>query len=462
VLEDVFRTLIKKKFTTDENFNIIVNANRGDLELWRVREIVPDGEVTDELSEISYSEALAVDDDYEVGEECYQQLFLEDFGRRSIMAARQTLISRIMDLEKDELYKQYTEREGDLVLCEVQQILKREILVIDDANGRELVMPRVETIRGDYFRKGDMVRGIIKEVEMRNNNNPVVIVSRTDERFLAKLMEQEVPEIEDGLITIKGIVRIPGERAKVSVESYDDRIDPVGACVGMKGSRIHGIVRELNQENIDVIPYTNNTSLYIQRSLTPARVSQIDLDMEGRRAKVYLEPDQVSLAIGKGGTNIKLASRLVEFEIDVYRNNEVEIDDVDLEEFKDEIEMWVLESFKSIGCDTARSVLELSVDELVRRTDLEEETVRNVVAVLAAEFDDVEGAAPNEKPAPAPAAATAAPAAAPAAEASEVTADVEPAEAAAPEASEEEGEVESPAEELPVEAVADAAASEEE
>lgn len=443
VLEDVFRTLIKKKFTTDENFNIIVNANRGDLELWRVREIVPDGEVTDELSEISYSEALAVDDDYEVGEECYQQLFLEDFGRRSIMAARQTLISRIMDLEKDELYKQYTERQGDLVLCEVQQILKREILVIDDANGRELVLPRVETIRGDYFRKGDMVRGIIKEVEMRNNNNPVVIVSRTDERFLAKLMEQEVPEIEDGLITIKGIVRIPGERAKVSVESYDDRIDPVGACVGMKGSRIHGIVRELNQENIDVIPYTNNTSLYIQRSLTPARVSQIELDMEGRRAKVYLEPDQVSLAIGKGGTNIKLASRLVEFEIDVYRNNEVEIDDVDLEEFKDEIEMWVLESFKTIGCDTARSVLELSVEELVRRTDLEEETVRNVVSVLAAEFDDVDGAAPAASAAPTPAAAAPAPApeAAPAAE--EVA-------AATVETTEEEAEKESPTEEAPV------------
>ncbi|MEM9526864.1 MAG: transcription termination/antitermination protein NusA, partial [Bacteroidota bacterium] len=260
---------------------------------------------------------------------------------------------------------------------------------IDDANGRELVMPRVETIRGDYFRKGDMVRGIIKEVEMRNNNNPVVIVSRTDERFLAKLMEQEVPEIEDGLITVKGIVRIPGERAKVSVESYDDRIDPVGACVGMKGSRIHGIVRELNQENIDVIHYTNNTSLYIQRALTPARVSNIDLDMEARRAKVYLEPDQVSLAIGKGGTNIKLASRLVEFEIDVYRNNEVEIDDVDLDEFKDEIESWVLDAFKSIGCDTARSVLELSPEELVRRTDLEEETVVNVLGVLAAEFDDV-------------------------------------------------------------------------
>ncbi|THH37627.1 transcription termination factor NusA [Neolewinella litorea] len=388
VLEDVFRTLIKKKFTTDENFDIIVNANKGDLELWRVRMIVPDGEVTDELSQISYSEAIAIDEAYEVGEECYEQLFLEDFGRRSIMAARQTLISRIMDLEKDEIYRSYTERVGELVLCEVQQILKREVLVIDDANGRELVMPRNETIRGDYFRKGDMVRGVIKEVEMRNNN-PVVIVSRTDERFLAKLMEQEVPEIEDGLITIKGIVRIPGERAKVSVESYDDRIDPVGACVGMKGSRIHGIVRELNQENIDVIPYTSNTNLYIQRSLTPARVSNIDIDMENRRAKVYLEPDQVSLAIGKGGTNIKLASRLVDFEIDVYRNNEVEIDDVDLEEFSDEIESWVIDALKGIGLDTARSVLEMSPEDLVRRTDLEEETIMNVLRVLAAEFDDV-------------------------------------------------------------------------
>ena len=388
VLEDVFRTLIKKKFTTDENFDIIVNANKGDLELWRVREIVPDGEVTDELSQISFSEALAIDEDYEIGEECYEQLFLEDFGRRSIMAARQTLISRIMDLEKDEIYRSYTERVGELVLCEVQQILKREVLVIDDANGRELVMPRTETIRGDYFRKGDMVRGVIKEVEMRNNN-PVVIVSRTDERFLAKLMEQEVPEIEDGLITIRGIVRIPGERAKVSVESYDDRIDPVGACVGMKGSRIHGIVRELNQENIDVIPFTNNTNLYIQRSLTPARVSNIDLDMESRRAKVYLEPDQVSLAIGKGGTNIKLASRLVDFEIDVYRNNEVEVDDVDLEEFSDEIEGWVIDALKGIGLDTARSVIEMSPEDLVRRTDLEEETIVHVLRILAAEFDDV-------------------------------------------------------------------------
>lgn len=387
VMEDVFSTLIRKKYGTDENFDIIVNTQKGDLELWRVRSIVADGEVTDDLSQISISEAQAIDEDYDIGEECYQQLELEDFGRRSIMAARQTLISRIMELEKDEVYRAYSERVGELVLGEVQQILKREVLIIDDSTGTELIMPRTETVRGDYFRKGDMTRGIIKEVEMRNNT-PVVIVSRTDERFLAKLMEQEVPEIEDGLITIKGIVRMPGERAKVAVESYDDRIDPVGACVGMKGSRIHGIVRELQNENIDVIPFTNNTQLFIQRALTPAKVTNIELDMENRRAKVFLEPDQVSLAIGKGGTNIKLASRLTEFEIDVYRNNEIEIDDVDLEEFSDELESWVIEELKAIGCDTARSVLELKADELIRRTDLEEETVYEVIRILASEFEE--------------------------------------------------------------------------
>ncbi|NJO87164.1 MAG: transcription termination/antitermination protein NusA [Lewinella sp.] len=387
VMEDVFRTLIRKKYGTDENFSVIVNTQKGDLELWRVRTVVSDGEVTDDLSQISLTEAMSIDAVYNVGEECFQKLELEDFGRRSIMAARQTLISRIMELEKDEVYRAYTERVGELIVGEVAQILKREILVVDDATGTELVMPRTETIRGDYFRKGDMTRGIIKEVEMRNNN-PVVIVSRTDERFLAKLMEQEVPEIEDGLITIKGIVRMPGERAKVSVESYDDRVDPVGACVGMKGSRIHGIVRELQNENIDVIPYTNNTQLYIQRALTPAKVTSIELDAEARRAKVFLEPDQVSLAIGKGGTNIKLASRLTEYEIDVYRNNEIEIDDVDLEEFSDVLEGWVIDELKTIGCDTARSVLSLSAEELVRRTDLEEETVAEVIRILAEEFED--------------------------------------------------------------------------
>ena len=388
VLEDVFRTLIKKKFGSDENFDVIVNTTKGDLELWRVREIGTDGEVTDDKSQISISEALSIDDDYEIGEECYEQLQLKDFGRRAIMAARQTLISRIMELEKDEIYKKYMEQVGTIVLCEVHQILKRELLVLDDKTGNELILPRKEMINGDFFRKGDMVKGVIKNVEMKNNT-PVVILSRTDNLFLSKLLEQEVPEIEDGLITIQKIVRLPGERAKVAVESYDDRIDPVGACVGMKGSRIHGIVRELKNENIDIINFTNNESLLIQRALTPARVSSIDLDNENKRASVYLKPDQVSLAIGKGGTNIKLASLLTEYEIDVYRENDTtELDDVDLDEFSDEIEDWIIEELKAIGCDTARSVLELSIKELVRRTDLEEETIGTVLKVLEAEFED--------------------------------------------------------------------------
>ncbi len=386
VLEDVFRTLIRKKFGSDENFDVIVNTQKGDLELWRVREIVPDGEVLDDRSQVSISEALAIDEDYEISEECYEQLHLEDFGRRSIMAARQTLISRIMELEKDEIHQKYSERIGDIITGEVHQILKREILILDDSTDNELILPRNEMIRGDFFRKGDMVRGVIKSVEMKNNN-PVVVVSRTDPSFLEKLMEAEVPEIEDGLITIKRIERLPGERAKVAVESYDDRIDPVGACVGMKGSRIHGIVRELCNENIDIVNYTNNVSLFIQRALTPAKVNSIDLDEEAKRAAVYLEPDQVSLAIGKGGTNIKLASRLTGFEIDVFRNNqEVEIDDVDLEEFSDEIESWIIEALKNIGCDTARSVMELSREELIRRTDLEEETIDEVMKILSDEM----------------------------------------------------------------------------
>jgi N utilization substance protein A len=390
VLEDVFRTLIKKKYGSDENFDVIVNAQKGDLELWRVREIVPDGEVTDDRAQVSISEALAIDDDYEIGEECYEQLFLADFGRRAIMAARQTLISRIMELEKDEMYKAYVERQGELIVGEVHQILKRELLILDDVTGTELVMPRNEMIKGDFFRKGDMVRGIIRKVEMKNNN-PVVIVSRTDGLFLEKLLEQEVPEIEDGLIVVKNIVRMPGERAKVAVESYDDRIDPVGACVGMKGSRIHGIVRELKNENIDIVNFTNNIQLFIQRALTPAKVSSIALDEEKKRASVYLDPDQVSLAIGKGGTNIKLASRLTGFEIDVFRNtDEMEIDDVDLDEFKDELDAWVVDTLKNIGCDSARSVLKLSRSELLRRTDLEEETVDEILKVLRAEFAEEE------------------------------------------------------------------------
>jgi N utilization substance protein A len=386
VLEDVFRTLIKKKYGSDENFDVIVNTQNGDLEMWRVREIVPDGEVTDEMSQISSSEALSIDEDYDIGEECYEQLGLEDFGRRAILAARQTLISRIMELEKDEIYKRYSDRVGELVLGEVTQVLKREFLIIDDVSGSELVLPRNEMIKGDFLRKGDMVKGIIKKVEMKNNN-PMVIMSRTDSRFLEKLMEQEVPEIEDGLITIKKIVRIPGERAKVAVESYDDRIDPVGACVGMKGSRIHGIVRELKNENIDIVNYTSNLTLFVQRALTPAKVSNIDLNVEKGTASVFLKADQVSLAIGKGGSNIKLASRLTGLEIDVYReDDDPGMEDVDLDEFSDEIEEWVIDALKSIGCDTARSVLELSKEELIRRSDLEEETIDSVIKVLESEF----------------------------------------------------------------------------
>ncbi len=391
VLEDVFRTLIKKKYITDENFDVIVNTTTGDLEIWRVREVVPDGEVTDENAQISESEARLVDESLDTGEECYEQLDIEDFGRRAIMAARQTLVSRIMELEKDEIYRKYAEMVGDVVTGEVNQIMKKEILVLDDATSNELVLPRLEMIKGDYYRKGDMVRAIIKKVEMRNNT-PFIMISRTDPSFLQKLMEAEVPEIEDGIIEIKNIVRLPGERAKVAVESHDDRVDPVGACVGMKGSRIHGIVRELRNENIDIINYTTNVSLYIQRSLTPAKITTIDLDHERKRAAVYLDADQVSLAIGKSGSNIKLATKLTGYEIDVFRNNqqELEIDDVDLEEFSDEIEPWVIEAFKSIGCDTARQVLELSAEELLRRTDLEEETIKDVLAVLAREFDSEE------------------------------------------------------------------------
>lgn len=388
VLEDFFRTLIKKKYGTDDNFDVIVNTTKGDLEIWRVRQIVPDGEVTDEKSQISVSEAQGIDEAYDVGEDCYEQLTLEEFGRRAILAARQALMSRIMELEKDDVYKRYVDRVGDLVTCEVNQIMKRELLVLDDATGTELLLPRTEMIKGDFYRKGDMVRCVIKNVEMRNNS-PVITVSRTDSEFLRRLLEQEVPEIEDGLIVIKKIVRIPGERAKVAVESYDDRIDPVGACVGMKGSRIHGIVRELRNENIDIVNFTNNLNLYIQRALTPAKISNIQINQENMSASVFLDPDQVSLAIGKGGSNIKLASKLTGYELDVYRNtNESEVEDVDLDEFADEIEGWIIDSLKNIGCDTAKSVLDLSREELLRRTDLEEETIDEVLAILAAEFEE--------------------------------------------------------------------------
>jgi N utilization substance protein A len=388
VLEDVFRTLIRKKYSSDENFDIIVNANEGDLEIWRKREIVPDGEVEDDRFQITITEALEIENDYEIGEECYQRVHIMDFGRRAIMAARQTLISRILELEKDKVFKMYEDCVGDVIRGEVYQILKRELVVLDDETGVELLLPKSEMVRGDYFRKGDTLKAIIRKVDMRNSN-PVILLSRTDNAFLEKLLEQEVPEIEDGLITVKRIVRVPGERAKVAVESYDDRIDPVGACVGMKGSRIYGIVRELRNENIDIINFTNNESLLIQRSLTPAKISSIDIDHSKNRASVFLKPEEISKAIGKKGINIKLASKLTGFTIDVYREGFEESDfDVELNEFKDEIEEWIIDELKSIGCDTARSVLALHKDELERRTDLEAETINEVLKILSAELEE--------------------------------------------------------------------------
>jgi N utilization substance protein A len=387
VLEDVFRTLLRKKYESDESFDIIVNTDKGDLEIWHRRTIVPDGEVEDPVKEIALSDAVKIEPDFSVGEETFEEITIESFGRRAILAARQTLVSRVLELEKDELYKKYSKRVGDIVTGEVYQVWKKEILLLDD-EGNELVMPKKEQIPADFFRKGDSVRAVVKAVEMKNATTPQVILSRTDNAFLAKLLELEVPEIFDGLITIRKIVRQPGERAKVAVESYDDRVDPVGACVGMKGSRIHGIVRELRNENIDIINWTNNIQLLITRALSPARITSMELDTENRKAHVFLAPDQVSLAIGKGGLNIKLASRLTEYTLDVFRDSNDENYDVDLDEFSDEIDAWMIDELKAIGCDTARSVLALEADELVRRTDLEEETVREILRILSAEFDD--------------------------------------------------------------------------
>ncbi|MCF8459512.1 MAG: transcription termination factor NusA [Flavobacteriales bacterium] len=386
ILEDTFRSLLIKQYGTDENIDVIINVDKGDLELWRNRTIVADDELEDDVLEIPLSEALKIESDFEIGEEVSEQVKLEDFGRRAVLAIRQNLASRIMDLEKDNVFRKYKDREGELITGEVYQIWKREILILDD-EGNELILPKTEQIPSDYFKKGDSVRAVIKEVEMRNNN-PVVIMSRTDSRFLERLFENEVPEVFDGLITIKKIVRVPGERAKVAVESYDDRIDPVGACVGMKGSRIHGIVRELRNENIDVINFTNNSQLFIQRALSPAKITRIELNDATSRAEVFLKADQVSLAIGKGGFNIRLAGQLTGYEIDVYRDSDVDVEDVDLEEFADEIESWILDELKAIGCDTAKSVLELGKDELVKRTDLEEETVVEIINILKEEFAD--------------------------------------------------------------------------
>ncbi|HAW59245.1 MAG TPA: transcription termination/antitermination protein NusA [Bacteroidales bacterium] len=385
ILEDVFRHTLIKKFGTDENFDIIVNIDKGDLEIWRTLTIVEDGKLTDPNKEIEYSEAIKLEPDFEVGEQVYQEIKLEDFGRREILTIRQNLISKIQEYEKDNVYRKYKDKVGEIITGEVYQIWKKEILVLDD-EGIELTLPKSEQIPHDHYRKGDTIRAVVSNVELRNNQ-PIIILSRTSPLFLEKLIEQEVPEVYDGLITIKKIVRVPGERAKVAVESYDDRIDPVGACVGMKGSRIHGIVRELRNENIDVINYTSNPSLYIQRALSPAKVSSIVIDEENKRAEVYMKPDQVSLAIGKGGYNIKLAGKLTGYEIDVYRDTDIEYEDVDLQEFSDEIDQWIIETFKSIGLDTAKSVLNESVEELIRRTDLEEETLLEVRKILQAEFE---------------------------------------------------------------------------
>lgn len=385
ILEDVIRGMLRKRYGTSDNFDVIINIDKGDLEIYRNRTIVEDGMVEDPVTQVAYSEAIIVEPDFEVGEDLTETVRLGDFGRRSVLALRQNLVSRISELEKDGIYRKYKDRVGEILTGEVYQIWKKEILVLDD-EGNELVLPKSETIPADFFKKGDPVRSVILRVEMLNNN-PRIILSRTSPVFLERLFEQEVPEVFDGLITIKNIVREPGERAKVAVESYDDRIDPVGACVGMKGSRIHGIVRELRNENIDVINYTNNIQLYISRALSPAKITSIKLDDDTRRAAVFMKPDQVSLAIGKGGHNIKLAGRLSGFEIDVYRDTEDEEEDVDLEEFSDEIDAWIIEELKSIGCDTAKSVLNISVEELVSRTDLEEETIREVVRILRSEFE---------------------------------------------------------------------------
>lgn len=394
ILEEVLCNLLKRKFNIEDDeaiqksFNIIINVDKGDFEIWHNREVVADDDFEDELSQISLSDAQKIDADFEIGEDVTNKISIEDFGRREVLSIRQNLISRIMDLEKNNIYNQYKDKIGEIVSGEVYQVWKKEILILDDARN-ELYLPKSEQIPSDFFKKGDIVRGVVARVEMKNSS-PVIIISRTSPYFLERLFEMDIPEIMDGTITIQKIVRIPGEKAKVAVESYDDRIDPVGACVGMKGSRIHGIVRELRNENIDVIPFTTNPQLYIQRALNPAKVTSITINEEKKSADVLLPQDQVSLAIGKGGTNIKLASQLTGYNIEVYRDNAgaQQEEDVDLEEFSDEIDEWVIDEIKKIGCDTAKSVLRLSKEELLNRTDLEEETIDDVLKILREEFED--------------------------------------------------------------------------
>lgn len=388
VMEDVFKTLIRKKYGSDENFDVIVNDQKGDLEIFRRRTIVDNDDLYNTLTEIEYKDAIKIEPDYQVGEELYEEVDIQkEFGRRAILAGKQTLASRINDLKKNILIKKYEGRVGDIINGEVYQVWKKEILLLDE-EGNEMILPKSEQIPSDYFKKGESIRAVVKKVELKNSQ-AVIILSRTDTSFLAKLLEIEVPEIFDGLIVIKKIVRDPGERAKVAVESYDDRIDPVGACVGMKGSRIHGIVRELKNENIDVINWTNNIQLLIQRSLTPAKITSMDVDMEAKHVNVYLKPDQVSLAIGRRGVNIKLACELTGLEIDVFRDNEGEVEefDIDLDEFSDEIETWIIDELKRVGCDTAKSVLALTAEELERRTDLEKETIAEVRRIFKEEFE---------------------------------------------------------------------------
>ena len=390
VLEDSFRNVIAKMFGTDENYDVIINPEKGDFEIWRNRTVVADDELEDENLQLTLTEARKIDADCEVGEEVTDEVHFADFGRRAILNLRQTLASKILELQKDSLFAKYKDKIGNISAADVYQVWKKEILLLDD-EGNELLLPKTEQIPTDFYRKGETVRAIVQRVD-NYNNNPKIILSRTDKLFLQRLFELEVPEINDGLITIKAIARIPGERAKVAVESYDDRIDPVGACVGMKGSRIHGIVRELRNENIDVINYTSNISLFIQRALSPAKISSIRVNEEEHKAEVYLRPEEVSLAIGKGGLNIKLACMLTEYAIDVFRDVEgADEEDIYLDEFSDEIDSWVIEALKNIGCYTAKSVLAMNREEIVERADLEEQTVDEVLAILSAEFEEEEG-----------------------------------------------------------------------